>query len=311
MAEKCAIKKTMIGGQALIEGVMMKGPKKTAMAVRLPDGSIDIESWDNKVGNKKINKIPIIRGVVNFVQTLILGYKTLMKSAEKAGIEEEEPSKFDKWLTEKLGDKIFNVIMVIATVFAVVIGVGLFMLLPSYIAKLLEPYILTGWLAVIEGLIKIAIFIGYIFLTSLLKDIKRVYQYHGAEHKTIACYEAGDELVPENIKKYKRFHPRCGTSFMIITLTLSILLFSLPFVPWDNLFLRAGIKILLLPVLMGCSYELIKIAGRHDNIVTRIFSAPGIWVQRITTNEPDEEQMEVAAAAMKEVLPEKDGEDKW
>ncbi|MBP0990005.1 MAG: DUF1385 domain-containing protein [Oscillospiraceae bacterium] len=303
--------KTMIGGQALIEGVMMRGPEKTSMAVRLPDGKVDIETWDNISKSKKVKKIPIVRGVVNFVESMIIGYKTLMKSAEKAGVEDEEPSKFDKWLTDKLGDKIFKVIAAIASVISVVFAIALFVLLPSFLAKVLSKYISSGWLALIEGIIKIAIFIGYMFITSLLKDIRRVYQYHGAEHKTIACYEAGDELIPENIKKYKRFHPRCGTSFIFIVLILSILIFSLPFITWDNIFLRAITKIALVPLLVGISYEFIKLAGRYDNVVTRCLSAPGLWLQRITTKEPDESMMEIAAAAMLEVIPENKEDDKW
>ena len=303
--------KTMIGGQALIEGVMMRGPEKTSMAVRLPDGKVDIETWGNISKSKKVKKIPIVRGVVNFVESMIVGYKTLMKSAEKAGVEDEEPSKFDQWLTDKLGDKIFKVIAAIASVISVAFAIAMFVLLPSFLAKVLSKYISSGWLALIEGIIKIAIFIGYMFVTSLLKDIRRVYQYHGAEHKTIACYEAGDELIPENIKKYKRFHPRCGTSFIFIVLILSILIFSLPFITWDNIFLRAITKIALVPLLVGISYEFIKLAGRYDNVVTRCLSAPGLWLQRITTKEPDESMMEVAAAAMLEVIPENKEDDKW
>ena len=248
---------------------------------------------------------------MNFVESMIVGYKTLMKSAEKAGVEDEEPSKFDQWLTDKLGDKIFKVIAAIASVISVAFAIAMFVLLPSFLAKVLSKYISSGWLALIEGIIKIAIFIGYMFVTSLLKDIRRVYQYHGAEHKTIACYEAGDELIPENIKKYKRFHPRCGTSFIFIVLILSILIFSLPFITWDNIFLRAITKIALVPLLVGISYEFIKLAGRYDNVVTRCLSAPGLWLQRITTKEPDESMMEVAAAAMLEVIPENKEDDKW
>ncbi|MBE6882989.1 MAG: DUF1385 domain-containing protein [Ruminococcaceae bacterium] len=306
--ERCAFaKKTSIGGQAVIEGVMMRGPKKTALSVRMQDGTIDTETWENR--KFAISKYPFIRGVFNFTVTMVQGYKTLMKSAEKAGFE-EEPSEFEKKLEKIFGDKLYKIITVIAAVIAVGLAVVLFMLVPAWIASLTENFIPETFRTVIEGVIKIAVFILYVYLTSLLSDIKRVYQYHGAEHKTIACYEAGEELTPENVAKHKRFHPRCGTSFMLIVLIISILVFSLPFVPWDNLFLRVVIKLALLPVITSLAYEVIKLAGRHDNFFTRIISAPGMWLQRITTNEPDRSQIEVAIASMEEVIP-KDDSDKW
>ena len=312
---KCC-KKTSIGGQALIEGVMMKGVSEIAMAVRLPDGSIDVEKWAIKSPKDRPFwfRVPFLRGIFNFVETLVSGYKTLMKSAEKAGFEEEEePSKFDKWLSEKLGDKLMSVVSVISLVLSVVLALGLFMYLPAAFVKLLE-YLglpLDGFKTLIEGVVKMAVFILYIWLTSKLKDIKRVYGYHGAEHKSIACYEHGEELTVENVKKHSRFHPRCGTSFMFLVLLISVLVFSIFQVPWDNLLLRVGIKLLLLPLIVGIGYEMIKLAGRHNNFLTRIFSAPGLWIQRITTNEPDDGQIEVAIQSLKAVLPHDDEDDNW
>ncbi len=301
-------KKTSIGGQAIIEGVMMRGPELSAMSVRLSNGSIDTETWKNKV--TRIGKIPFIRGVFNFVTTMIQGYKTLMKSAEKAGVE-EEPSAFERKLEKLFGDSLYKIVTVIASVIAVALALLLFMFVPAWLANLTSAFLPGALRTVVEGVIKIMVFVLYIYLTSLLPDIRRVYEYHGAEHKTIACYEAGDELTPENVAKYRRFHPRCGTSFMIIVLIISIVIFSLPFVPWDNLFLRVLVKLALLPVITSLAYELIKLAGRHDNVFTRIISAPGMWLQHITTNEPDRSQIEVAIASMKPVIP-KDGEsDRW
>ena len=307
-AASCSAKKTSIGGQAVIEGVMMRGPELSAMSVRLPDGTIDTETWPNKV--TKISKIPFIRGVYNFVTTLVQGYKTLMRSAEKAGVE-EEPSAFEKKLEKLFGDNLYKIITVVASVIAVALALLLFMFVPSWLASLTSAFLPETMRTVLEGIIKIIVFVLYIYLTSLLSDIRRVYQYHGAEHKTIACYEAGDELTPENVAKYRRFHPRCGTSFMIIVLIISIVIFSLPFVPWDNLFLRVLVKLALLPVITSIAYELIKFAGRHDNIVTRVISAPGVWLQHITTNEPDRSQIEVAIASMKCVIPEDSESDLW
>ena len=301
-------KKTSIGGQAIIEGVMMRGPELSAMSVRLPNGEIDTETWPNKV--TKLSKIPFVRGVFNFVTTMIQGYKTLMKSAEKAGVE-EEPSAFEKKLEKLFGNSLYKVMTVVASVIAVALALLLFMFVPSWLASLTSSFLPEALRTLVEGVIKIMVFVLYIYLTSLLPDIRRVYEYHGAEHKTIACYEAGDELVPENVAKYRRFHPRCGTSFMIIVLIISIVIFSLPFVPWDNLFLRVLVKLALLPVITSIAYELIKLAGRHDNIITRIISAPGMWLQHITTNEPDRSQIEVAIASMKPVIPKDSESDLW
>ena len=315
MSKKCC-KMTSIGGQALIEGVMMKGVSETAMAVRMPDGTIDLEKWETK-SPKDLPfwfRVPFLRGIFNFIETMITGYKTLMKSAEKAGFEEEEePSKFDKWLNEKLGDKVMAVVSVVALVLSVVLALGLFMFLPAAIVKLVEFFGLPlgNFKTLVEGVIKMSVFLAYIVLTAKMKDIKRVYGYHGAEHKSIACYEHGEELTVENVRKHSRFHPRCGTSFMFLVLFVSILVFSVFQVPWDNLLLRVLIKVALLPLIVGIGYELIKLAGRHQHWLTQIISAPGLWIQRVTTNEPDDGQIEVAIASLTAVLPREGEEDNW
>jgi uncharacterized protein YqhQ len=307
--------RTSIGGQALIEGVMMRGPLETAMAVRTPDGEIVIEKVDDARDKKnpKFFKLPVIRGLVNFVQTMILGYKTIMRSAELSGFEEnEEPSKFDKFLTEKLGEKLYTIIGIIAGVLGVAIAVCLFVFVPTWLVKLFNTYVfsLGVFTAAAEGIIKIAVFVAYIGLVALMPDIKRVYEYHGAEHKTIACYEAGEELTAENAKKHTRFHPRCGTSFILIILILSILLFLA--VPAElQVLYRFALRIVMLPLTVGISYEIIKLVGRHDNTFTRLISAPGLWLQRLTTREPDEKQLEVAIASLKAVMPEDKNEAKW
>lgn len=317
MSKECekSCKKTSIGGQALIEGVMMRGVGKAAMAVRLPDGTIDVEIEKTKLAKDKsfVFRMPFVRGVFNFIDNMIFGYKYLMKSAEKSGLDlEESESKFDKWLEKHFGNKIMTAVSAIAMVFGVVLAIGLFILAPMGIVWLLEKVVpLGGFKTLIEGLIKIAVFVAYLALVSQTKDIRRVFEYHGAEHKSIACYEAGDELTVENVKKYKRFHPRCGTSFLLIVLIVSILVYSLIQFSWGNLLLRAALKILLLPIIVGISYEIIKLAGRYDNIFTRILSAPGLWIQRFTTREPDDSQIEVAIASLKPVLPEENENDNW
>ena len=309
--------KTKIGGQAVIEGVMMRGPKKMAMACRLPDGTIDIEEWDTagKNGAPWYRKVPFIRGIFNFVVSMKDGYMCLSKSADKQMTEEdeEEPGKFEKWLTDKLGDKLMPVVTTASMVLGVLLAVALFIYFPALIVGLIEK--LTGELGsvpknIIEGFIKIGIFIGYTALSAKLPDIAKTYEYHGAEHKTIACYEGGEELTPENVKKYTRFHPRCGTSFIFLVLFISIFVTSVFGVPWDSKLLRVGFMLLLIPIVTGIAYEAIMLAGKFDNIFTKIFSAPGLMIQRITTSEPDTREIECAIAAMKAVIPE-DGEDKW
>ncbi len=302
--------KTSIGGQALIEGVMMRGPQKIAMAVRKPDGGLQVDVWD---APKKTlwNRIPIVRGVVNMVVSLMDGYKCLMKSAEIStqGMEEEEPSKFEKWLDEKLGDKMTKVVSVLSAVVGFGVAILLFTFLPAFLVGLLKGVLPRWGLSIIEGLLKIALFIGYLALVSLMPDMKRMFQYHGAEHKTIFCYEAGLELTVENVRKQRRFHPRCGTSFLIIALVLSILVFSV--VTWSSPLIRTLLKLAMTPIVVGVAYELIKLAGRYDNLFTRILSFPGLQLQHLTTREPDDAMIEAAIASMEPVLPEKKGEDQW
>lgn len=296
--------KTSIGGQAVIEGIMMRGPKKTALSVRLPNKTISTEEWDTKSSNKWYKKTPFIRGVFNFIDSMMMGYTCLMKSAEKAGFDDEEPSKFELKLKEIFGDKYMTFLEGVIMVFAVILAVGLFTILPAFLVNLTRGFIKNDiLLTAIESVVKIGIFLGYLYLVSKMDDIDRVFKYHGAEHKTIFCYEHGEELTVENVRKYTRFHPRCGTSFLVIVLLLSILVFS--FLSWGNIWLRVGLKILCLPIIMSVSYECIKLAGRCDNIFTRILSAPGLWTQRLTTREPDDDQIEVAIEAMKRVIPEK------
>lgn len=308
--------KSKIGGQALIEGIMMRGIDTEAMAVRLPDGSIDLEQW--KLPKAKwYQKTPFVRGPVNFVTTLIDGYKCLSKSADKSLQEENEnPSKLEKWLEEKLGGKLMSAVMFISGMLGVALALALFIYLPALATRglaMLFPglddiYILKN---VIEGVIKIGIFILYIWLTSLLKDIRRTYEYHGAEHKTIACYEAGDELTVENIRKHTRFHPRCGTSFIFLVLFISIIVNTLFMLPWDQVWLRALLKLCVLPIIVSIAYEVIKLNGKYDNIITKIISAPGLWIQRLTTREPDDSQIEVALAAFIPCIPEDKEQDRW
>jgi len=297
--------KTSIGGQAVIEGVMMRGPKLTALSVRMPDQSISTEVWDTPNSNKWYKKTPFIRGVFNFVESLTDGYKSLMKAAEKAGLddEEEEPSKFEQKLRQLLGDKFMPFLQGCILLFSLAMALFFFAFLPTTLVGFFKDYINHPLaLSALEGLTKIAILILYLALISNMSDIKRVFMYHGAEHKTIFCYEHGEELTVENVRKYTRFHPRCGTSFLVIVLLLSILVSSM--VSWDNLWMRVGLKVLCLPIIMSLSYECIKFAGRHDNLFTRILSAPGLWTQRLTTREPDDSMIEVAIASMKKVIPE-------
>ena len=297
--------KTSIGGQAVIEGVMMRGPKLTALSVRMPDQSISTEVWDTPNSNKWYKKTPFIRGVFNFVESMTDGYKSLMKAAEKAGLddEEEEPSKFEQKLRQLLGDKFMPFLQGCILLFSLAMALFFFAFLPTTLVGFFKDYISHPLaLSALEGLTKIAILILYLALISNMSDIKRVFMYHGAEHKTIFCYEHGEELTVENVRKYTRFHPRCGTSFLVIVLLLSILVSSM--VSWDNLWMRVGLKVLCLPIIMSLSYECIKFAGRHDNLFTRILSAPGLWTQRLTTREPDDSMIEVAIASMKKVIPE-------
>ena len=297
--------KTSIGGQALIEGVMMRGPKTTAMAVRNPEGELVIEKWETEGQNKpKILKLPFVRGIFNMIDSLCFGYKCLMRSAEIAGFEEEDKDKDHGFL--------MGLMMVASSVFAVILSVALFIWLPSQIYEWTGlARFQSGLLrSAFEGVIKIVIFILYLLLTLLMKDIRRTFSYHGAEHKTIFCYEADLPLTVENVRRQRRFHPRCGTSFLILVLIVGI--FVSMFIPVTlKPLIRTPIKLLLLPFIVGIGYELIKLAGRRDDLFTRIISAPGLWLQRITTREPDDSMIEAAIAAMNEVVTGNPEDDKW
>lgn len=317
---------TSIGGQAVMEGVMMRGPYKTVTAVRKPDGEITKKIDENGTKTRpKICKVPIVRGCVSFVDSLVIGMKALMYSAEFVDIEEEEESesKFDRWLEDKLGDKIKDVVIYFAVFLSVIFSVALFILLPSLLSGLVEsiPAIESftstqTFTSVFEGVMRMAIFLGYMFLISRMKEIKRVFEYHGAEHKTIACYEGGEELTVENVRKYTRFHPRCGTSFLLFVMIISIIVFA--FLPrFDgfsgivSILLRMGTRILCLPIVAGLSFEVIKWAGRSKSKIVQLLSKPGLWLQRLTTREPDDSQIEVAIASMLPCIPENKEEDKW
>ena len=331
MSEKENIHRTTIGGQALIEGIMMKGPEKTAMAVRTKEGEIVIEEKENKQ-RRWYNKAPFIRGCINFVSQLMDGYYYLSRSAELSGMaeddSEEEMSRFEKWLDNKFGDKIMGVIMTIAMVFGIALAILLFVFVPTWLFMLVQYLVgtaadLSPFQSLFEGILKIIIFITYMWIVSKTQSIRRTYEYHGAEHKTIACYEHGLELTVDNVRPQIRFHPRCGTSFIFLVLLISILIYSI--FPITNqmfidtfavseglaMILRVSCKILLLPVIVSISYEIIRLAGRYDNIITKIISAPGLWLQRLTTKEPDDSEIEAAIAAMKAVIPADKESDKW
>lgn len=307
--------KTSVGGQALIEGVMMQGPRGVATAVRKTDGTIVTEHHEVKhlKDKSKFFAIPIIRGVVAFIESMITGYKMLMYSAEVSGLEDlddVEMNKFEKWLTDKLGDKFMDVIMFIASLLGFALAFAIFFYLPNLAFKglnLLCHQSLFDWQGAIEGCIKIVIFVVYMLLVSQMKDIKRVFKYHGAEHKSIACYESGMELTVENVKKCSRFHPRCGTSFMFVMLILSIIVITIfsRFVPQEyksNAVLWTFIKLPMVPIIMGIGYEFIRYAGKHDNILVKVLSAPGLWMQRITTKEPEDDIIEVGIESLKAVI---------
>ena len=317
----CA-KKTSIGGQALIEGIMMRGPEYSAMAVRNPSGEIVLEKWKTKAKfNGKFFKLPIVRGVFNFIDSMLSGYKCLMRSAEIAGFEDEEnDKKGPEGEAENSADKknsglMMNILMGISAVLGVLLAVGLFVLLPTFIYDLLEKVVPVFrdnrfLQSLFEGIFRIVLFLIYMILVSRMKDIRRTFMYHGAEHKTIFCYEHGQPLTVENVRKERRFHPRCGTSFMVLMLLVGIVIGM--FIPASlPTLLRSAIKLLLLPVTVGIGYELIKLAGRHDNLFTRVISQPGMWFQRITSVVPDDGMIECAIKAFIEVLPEDEKKAEW
>ncbi|MGN1130771.1 MAG: DUF1385 domain-containing protein, partial [Ruminococcus sp.] len=306
MSNKNETKKiTSIGGSALIEGIMMRGPKKTTVALRTGENDIYTEDVEMKmIGSKgKFFRIPFIRGFVGLIDSMRLSYKCLMLSADKAvesgEVEEEEPSKFEKWIDKTFGDKFMKILMVISSVLGVALAVVLFFFLPTWIFQLLGMWIpalavevggtVPFWQSLTESILRILIFVGYIFICSQMSEMKRVFQYHGAEHKTIFCYENELELTTDNVMKMRRFHPRCGTSFILLMLIVGFIIgLFIPAFPAPITWLRPVIKILLLPLTCGIGYELIKLCGKYDNTVTRIIAAPGLWAQRITTKEPDE-----------------------
>ena len=321
--------KTTVGGQALIEGIMMRGVSMGAMAVRKKDGDIDVEQWELP-HRKWYQKAPFIRGIFNFVLQLKDGMTYMNKSMEKSGYldeEDEEPSKFEKWLGEKFGKSLTAVVSVIGGIIGVALALVLFLFVPTWIFTGIQALAgdtdISPFRSLFEGILKIIIYIVYLWLTSLLKDIRRTYEYHGAEHKTIAAFEAGEELTVDNVRKHIRFHPRCGTSFIFLVLAISILVYSIVpinselFIEWLGVskfiadLLRVVCKLILLPFVVGIGYEVIRLAGRYDNIATRIVSAPGMAMQRLTTREPDDGQIECAIAAITPVLPKEGEDDKW
>lgn len=307
--KKCPVGGKGIGGQAVIEGVMMRGKKLYALAVRTPKKEIVVEKTPiQPVAEKcKILGWPIIRGVVAFVDSLVMGMKVTTKSATLAGlddIEYDQESKFEKWLESKFGDKLADYLIYFSVAISIILCIGIFMVLPTFLGGAVTN-LLHGdatLRSVIEGVIKIIIFVGYMFLVSQMKDIKRVFMYHGAEHKTINCFESGEELTVENVRHNTRFHKRCGTSFLVIVMLVSIILFF--FIRTDVLWLRVLSRIILVPAIAGISYEFIRYAGKHDNWLVNIISAPGIAMQIITTSEPDDSMIEVAIASLNAVLEE-------
>ena len=304
-----------VGGQALMEGIMMRGPKGMAVSLRLPDGTIETQMKDFVSIRKKYKffNIPILRGIVSFVESMISGYKLLMESAEKTAMDDmqaENESKLDKWISDHFGPKMMAVVGFISAVLGVGISFLLFMYLPSLLFDLANKYLAHGamdmWRAVFEGLIRVVLFVIYMALVARMKEIRRVYMYHGAEHKAIFCFEAGKELTVENIREMKRFHPRCGTSFIFVTIILSILISSVVSIAFPGLTANRLIwmitKILMLPAIMGVGFEFIQLAGKYPNKFTRLLSAPGLLMQRITTVEPTDDIIEVAIEAMKACL---------
>ncbi len=310
--QACPMKKTSIGGQALIEGVMMRGPEKTAMAVRHVSGEMVMEEMENPVSKRpSFTKWPFIRGIFGFIDSLRYGYKCLMRSAELSGLEDEDGPKTEE--EEKKQHRLMNVLMVVASVLGVALSLLLFVWLPiqlfSWLSKAVPAMDNAYLRGLFEGVLRIVIFVVYLMLVSRMKDIRRTFQYHGAEHKSIFCYEKGLELTVENVREQSRFHPRCGTSFMILMLLVGIIISIL--IPISIPWLRTVVKLALLPLSVGVGYELIKLAGRRDNAFTRIISAPGVWVQHLTTKEPEDGMIECAIAALKAVIPADSEADNW
>lgn len=306
------VKKTSIGGQALIEGIMMKGPDKIATAVRKPDGEIEVkESEINQIFKNKFFKLPLIRGSFVLIDSLVNGVKELMYSAEFYGDDYEEDA-VDRFLKKIFKDKADTAIIYASVAIALLFSVGVFILGPTLLTNVLKNLVKNTFLLnLAEGVIRVGLFVGYVYLVSKLDDIKRVFMYHGAEHKTIHCYEHGEELTVDNVRKYSTLHPRCGTSFMINVMLISIIVFS--FFGWPNPLMRLVIRLAMLPVIAGISYELNKYVGKcqKENILTKIISYPGFLIQKITTKEPDDSMIEVAIEAMNRVIPANGVDDTW
>ena len=290
-----------------MEGVMMRGKKSYSLAVRAPDKSIKTMKRSVKASAQRhpVLRLPVLRGIINFGSSLVMGIRVIYDSADMAGLsdlKEENPSRFEKWLEDRFGDKLFDVIMYFSVVLSLCLSIGLFMLLPVWVSSFLNNIIGDRkWiLSISEGLLRMAIFIGYLYLMTKMKEIRRVFEFHGAEHKTINCYESGGELTVADVRKHPRQHTRCGTSFLLIVMLVSMVVFF--FVRVENIGLRLLSRLLLVPVIAGISYELIMWAGRSKSPFVRVFSAPGIWLQKLTTGEPDDEQIEVAIEALYGVL---------
>ena len=304
--------KTSVGGQALMEGIMMRGPKQMCCAVRKPDGTIETKLAP---AHGVWMKIPLVRGAIAMIESMIVGYRYMMYSAQVSMGDDYDPAEeetaFEKWVGEHLGEKAENALLTVAAVLGGLLAILLFTVLPTFLVGGVNRLLPLGrWgKVVLEAVLKVAIFLTYMVGISKMKEIHRVFEYHGAEHKTIACYEAGDPLTVENVRKYTRFHPRCGTSFLLVVVVVSILVNSV--VTLTNSFARMGAHLLLLPVVVGISYEINLWCGRHDNWLSAALSAPGKWLQHMTTNEPDDSMIECAIRAMELVIPEEKGSDAW
>ena len=319
MAEKkqsCGFR-TSIGGQALIEGILMRGPEKQAIVVRAPEGLVTKVEELKLIRDKyPILGLPVIRGAVTFISSMVNGVKALMFSADYYPEEElGQPGKLDQWLEKHVPEeKLQGVILWVSVILSLGLSLVLFMLLPTFLAGLVDPWLHSALVHnLIEGVVKIAIFMAYMMLISRQKDVARVFQYHGAEHKTIFCYEAGLELTVENARSQPKHHPRCGTSFLFVVIIVSILFSSLALshMEWRSFWVRVLVHLALLIPVVGVTYEFNRWVGRHDNALTRVLSAPGLWMQNFTTNEPDDGMLEVAIEALKLVLPEEKGKDAW
>jgi len=299
-----------VGGQALIEGVMMRGANDIAVAIRKPDKSIQIkrEPVTGLVQKYKLNKVPLLRGAIALIDSMILGVRTLMYSAEVAeeGIENNsEPDKFENFMRKVFKDKAEDMLVYVSVFFALAISIGVFILLPTLVSGFLRNYVQKSFiLSFFEGILRLGMFVIYVLLISRMEEMRRVFQYHGAEHKAIFCYENGEALTVENARKYTTLHPRCGTSFIFIVMMVSIIMFS--FISWESALMRMGLRLILLPVVAGASYEIIKLAGKSQSSIMKFVSYPGLMMQRLTTFEPDDDQLEVALEALKNVLEDED-----